>query len=128
MENITNTQSNSQFDSILSLAPEDLLSWLQDNFMEDIPTSVTSVEELKKAGEMLGKLTNIYSYLVSMSLFAKLKIREARKNKDDKEEIDKCVDRKEIISSFADTIKCQYNAISRMITVKKQIDDEMKMI
>ena len=76
----------------------------------------------------MGKLTNIYSYLVSLSLFAKLKVREAKKDKTNKEEIDKAVDRKEIITSYADIIKCQYNAVSRMVTVKKQIDDEMHMI
>ena len=61
-------------------------------------------------------------------MFAKLKVREAKKDKENKENIDKAVDRKEIINSYADVIKCQYNAVSRMVTVKKQIDEEMKMI
>ena len=122
------TNNTAQFNNLLSLEPGELLIWLENNFREDIPTSITNKEDLKKAGELLGKTTNIYSYLVSLSLFAKLKVREAKKNKIDKDEIDKCVDRKEIITQFAETIKCQYNAISRMVTVKKQIDDEMKMI
>lgn len=126
--NLEDTQNVAHYNSILSLEPQELLMWLNETFMEEIPTSVTSIDELKKAGAMLGKLTNIYSYLTAMSLFAKLKVREAKKNKIDKEEIDKCVDRKEIIASFAETVKCQYTAISRMITVKKQIDDEMRML
>lgn len=123
-----NQQNIGQFDNILSLDPDDLLIWLQNNYSEDIPTSITSVDDLKHAGEMLGKLTNIYSYLVSLSLFAKLRVRENKKNKVEKEEVDKSVDRKEIITTFAENIKMQYTAISRMITVKKQIDDEMRMI
>ena len=120
--------NNSQFENILSLDPADLLAWLNDNYLETIPTTVTNVEDLKRSGELLGKLTNIYSYLTSLALFAKLKVREVKKDKANKEEIDKAIDRKEIINSFAEMIKCQYNAVSRMVTVKKQIDDEMRMI
>lgn len=120
--------NTSQFENILSLDPEDLLQWLNSNFLEDIPIAINNVEDLKNAGVLLGKLTNIYSYLVSLSMFAKLKVREAKKDKENKENIDKAVDRKEIINSYADVIKCQYNAVSRMVTVKKQIDEEMKMI
>ena len=120
--------NTAQFENILSLDPEDLLHWLNENFLEEVPIAIDNTDDLKKAGILLGKLTNIYSYLVSLSMFAKLKVREAKKNKDNKEEIDKAVDRKEIINSYADIIKCQYNAISRMVTVKKQIDEEMKMI
>ena len=120
--------NNSQFENILSLDPADLLAWLNDNYLETIPTTVTNVEDLKRSGELLGKLTNIYSYLTSLALFAKLKVREVKKDKTNKEEIDKAIDRKEIINSFAEMIKCQYNAVSRMVTVKKQIDDEMRMI
>jgi hypothetical protein len=121
-------RNTDQFENILSLDPEDLLQWLNSNFLEDIPVTVTNIEDLKKAGQMLGELTNIYSYLVSLSLFAKLKVREVKRNKESKDVIDKAVDRKEIINSFADTIKCKYNAVSRMVTVKKQIDEEIKMI
>ena len=121
-------KANAQFENILSLDPADLLAWLNDNYLETIPTTVTNIEDLKRSGELLGKLTNIYSYLTSLALFAKLKVREVKKDKTNKEEIDKAVDRKEIINSFAEMIKCQYNAVSRMVTVKKQIDEEMRMI
>lgn len=120
--------NTAQFENILSLDPEDLLQWLNSTFLEDIPIAINNTEDLKKAGVLLGKLTNIYSYLVSLSMFAKLKVREAKKDKENKENIDKAIDRKEIINSYADIIKCQYNAVSRMVTVKKQIDEEMKMI
>ena len=123
MENNT-----AQFENILKMEPADLLIWLEENCSEEIPTTVTNIEDLKRAGELLGKLTNIYSYLVSLGMFAKLQVRETKKDKTNKEEIDKSVDRKDIINSYAEVVKCKYNAVSRMVTVKKQIDDEMKMI
>ena len=45
-----------------------------------------------------------------------------------KEEINDCIDRRDILDSFANTVKLQYTAVSRMITVKKQVDDELKML
>ena len=84
MDNINNTV---QYDNVLTLEPEDLVHWLNDNFAEDIPTSVSTVDDLKKAGELLGKLANIYSYLSTLALYAKLKTREAKKDKGNKEEI-----------------------------------------
>ena len=125
---IYNTSDSSQFDNILSLEPGELLIWLEQNFHDDIPTEISTKEDLKRAGELLGKTTNIYSYLSSLTLYAKLKVREAKRDKLDKDEIDKCIDRRDIIAQYADTLKFQYNAISRMITVKKQIDDEARMI
>ena len=125
MDNINNTV---QYDNVLTLEPEDLVHWLNDNFAEDIPTSVSTVDDLKKAGELLGKLANIYSYLSTLALYAKLKTREAKKDKGNKEEIDKAVDRKEIINSYVDMAKFRYTALSRMINVKKQIYDEMNFI
>ena len=125
MDNINNTV---QYDNVLTLEPEDLVHWLNDNFAEDIPTSVSTVDDLKKAGELLGKLANISYYLSTLALYAKLKTREAKKDKGNKEEIDKAVDRKEIINSYVDMAKFRYTALSRMITVKKQIDDEMNFI
>ena len=38
-------------------------------YPEYAPTTVTNIEDLKRSGELLGKLTNIYSYLTSLALY-----------------------------------------------------------
>lgn len=116
------------FNTLHNMAPKDLLNWLNETYMFQIPTTLENVDDLKDAGILLGKLTNIYSYLMSMATFAKLAVRESRKRKLPKEVIDDCIDRRDVIDNYTDIIKTQYTAVSRMITVKKQIDDELKMI
>jgi hypothetical protein len=116
------------YEDISQMSPRDLAIWLNNNYLIEIPTTLETCEDLKKAGVLLGKLTNVYSYIISMTTFAKLSVREAKRKKLDKELIDDCMDRKNVLEDFANTLKLQYTAISRMITVKKQIDDEMKMI
>lgn len=123
-----NSNSTIHSETLLNLEPSALLQWLNENYLEDVPPAISTVDDLKNAGILLGRLTNTYSYLVSLSLYAKLKVREVKRNKEEKEIIDNAIDRKEIINSFTDIIKCQYNAVSRMVTVKKQVDEEMKMI
>lgn len=121
----TNTPIDKTF---LEIEPEELLCWLNDNFNDDVPIALNTTQDLKNAGELLGKLMNVYSYLNSLSLHARLQVRTLKKNKADKEEIDKAIDRKEILSSYADTVKLRYSAVSRMITVRKQVEDELKML
>ena len=123
-----NKNKNLNYMDVLSMDPKSLMIWLESNFSCDIPTTIETVDDLKNAGMLLGKLTNIYSYLMSMSTFAKLSVRESKKSGLSKDDINECIDRRDILDSYAATIKMQYTAISRMITVKKQIDEEMKMI
>ena len=113
---------------LLQLNPMELGTWLAKNYLFQIPVSINTVDDLKIAGELLGRLTNSYSYINTASTFANMAVRDAKRKKLDKQNIDDCISRRDLLETFADTIKAQYNAVSRMITVKKQMDDEMRMI
>ena len=65
---------------------------------------------------------------MSVYLYSKLAVREAKKNNLSKDEINNCIDRRDILKDFAEVLKLKYTAISRMITVKKQVDEELKML
>lgn len=123
-----NEDKNITYSNLLNMKPKDLMIWIEKNYSCDIPTVIETVDDLKNAGVLLGKLTNIYSYLMSMATFAKLSVRESKKMGLTKDEVNDCIDRRDILDNYAATVKMQYTAISRMITVKKQIDEEMKMI
>jgi hypothetical protein len=114
--------------NILNMEPELLAKWIESNFIKEIPISLETADDLKNAGLLLGKLTNIYAYLMSLSTYAKLMVKEEKRKGSKKEDVDKCISRRDIIDDHVSIIKMQYNAVSRMITVKKQIDDEMRMI
>lgn len=112
---------------IFSMDPELLLLELSTRVPSHIPISIDTVEDMAEAGKLLGKYASWYSYLMSMSLAAKLKKRALKQEKADKKEIEDALSREEVFSSYADIVKASYNAISRMFTVKQQINDELKM-
>ena len=76
---------------------------------------------------MLGRLTNAYSYVMQLSIQAKRAIREAKRAKKSKDEIDDAIDRKAVIDGFVDIISMQYKAISRIVTIRQQENEELKM-
>ena len=112
---------------LLNLTPLDLANWLHARYLFVLPTSVETVEDLRQANELLSKLTNTFAYIESVRTFASIYVREGKKKKLDKEIIDDRISRRDVLDTFANMLKAQYNAMSRMITVKKQIDEEMNM-
>lgn len=113
---------------ILKLKPQELLLWLNKNCSVIIPERIESAEDLKFSGELIGKITGYYSFLMSIYLNAKIEVRMAKREKLPKEEIEEYIDRRDILKEYTDMLKLQYTSISRMITVKKQVDEELKML
>ena len=137
---------------LLNMDPIELVDWLNQEFKIELPVTLETIEQMKEAGQLLSKTINIYSYLMSMSSYAKIAVRdkkresdkhakELKSNKDKakeeeltyianktKKDYENMVDRKEAIENAADIANKQYNAISRMITVKKEINAELQML
>lgn len=116
------------YQEILKMEPKSLMNWLVENFKTEIPIQLDTVQDMETAGRLLGKLTNQYAYLVSLATYAKLAVREEkRKGASNKVASDNMIDRRDAIQNMADIIKMQYQAVSRMITVKKEINAELHM-
>lgn len=127
--------------NIINSDPFELLDWAKENFSYEVPSGINSVSDMGRVGTLLGMLTNEYSYLISLttelalySKMAKLNVPTKPKNADDmpyyiekKEEAEIMEQRKKVISCFADILKQQYNAVSRMLTVYTQSQEELKM-
>ena len=63
-----------------------------------------------------------------MSVYAKNAVRvEKRKGKDNKETYEDMIDRENAIHSSADNIKMLYNCLSRLITIKQEINKEINI-
>lgn len=121
----TNNTANS---GLLAMEPSELLEYLTREFSVEIPMNIESVEDLNNAGTLLGKCASNYSYLITQAMIAKLVKRNLKQEKADKAEVDRALSREEILTMFADITKTSYNAISRMITVRSQAAEEMKML
>mgnify|MGYP003312398494 CR=1 FL=1 len=86
------------------------------------------IQEIQMQKEDYAEMTELYLRQILISLHRYLSHTNKIDNSQMVEEIDKAIDRKEILSSYADTVKLRYNAVSRMITVRKQVEDELKML
>lgn len=112
---------------ILSMAPLDLVAWLDDNFLKSLPMPENTAEFVKNKCLLAG-LANTYAYLVSLHSVAQIMVRDAKEQGLPKAHINNAIDRRDIIEHVMDAVKMQYNAFSRMITVQQQADNEARMM
>ena len=109
--------------TLLEMPPTELLEYMQKNYLLDLPAQMDNIETMNYVSSLLSVTTSNYAFLTNLTMLAKLKKREAKREKKSKEECEDALSREEI----ADISKAYYNALSRMLTVKQQINQEMKM-
>ena len=116
------------YDTILYMDVKELIAWLDKEFVIILPENLHTVEALEQAEEMFSKLGNQYAYLSTLSSYAKVYVRELKRNKDNpKEMIEDMIDRKEAISRTMDVVDNLKSTLSRMLTTKQEIDKELNM-
>ena len=111
-------------EELLQEDPNVLMELFQKEYTCQVPENA---DDLRQAAMMLGRLTNAYSFVMQLSIQAKRAIREAKRAKKSKDEIDDAIDRKAVIDGFVDIISMQYKAISRIVTIRQQENEELKM-
>ena len=114
-------------EEVLGMELNDLNKWLE-TFRVEIPSIIETIEDMQQAARLLARLTNIYSYFMSLGVYAKIAVRaEKKKGKENKEVYELMIDRQYAISSAIDTTKMAYNCLSRLITIKQEINKEINM-
>ena len=111
----------------MEMPPLALNQYLQENYKIEIPEAMHTAEDLKKAGELLSKYSSLYAYFSQMALTAKIMKRNLKAEKKDRQMINDALSREEIFSLYADLLKQAYNTISRMVTIKLAVNEELKM-
>ena len=81
---------------------------------------------MRKASKMISRAIGNYSYLSSLLAYLKIKVRQEKRNKN-KEIYEDLIDKREVVQEMVDATKMLYNGISRMVTIKIEIDKEMNM-
>lgn len=114
------------FQTLLEKDSMSLFSWLIENFKVELPAQICSSKDMEQAGELLLKLSSYYAYLLSLSSYAKIKVREAKRS-GDKTTHEDMIDKKDTIQSMTDIIKQQYVALSRAVTIHIENNAELKM-
>lgn len=131
MEDKKKKLSDYKTDELFELDPYELTELLNEEFGFHLSVEdgmIETADDLKKAGMLMTRLANTFPYLAYLSSIAKIKVRKAKRDKNvKKDEIDDAIDRKEAISNITEAVYMQYNAISRLVTVKQQINEELRM-
>lgn len=115
------------YEELLSMSPLELLDYLKNEFMIDTPIEIVSVEDMDKCSRLLLRLSGAYSYLITLSSYAKIKTREMKRG-GDKALYEDMVDRKEVIQNMTDMVKQAYTGISRAVTIHIENNHELKTL
>lgn len=118
---------NVSINEIAETDPFELNIWLHTTFKNDMPVSIESVADMQILAQMLGILTNQYSYLMAVLSFLKIMAKDEKAKDKNSAEAEKMMMRRDCFQTMADIVKQQYSAASRILTVKQEINKEMAM-
>ena len=113
-------------EELLSMPPEELMAAASNRFKLDLPPSIDTVDNLNKLAKLLSKSISEYSYLINMAQIARMRKRALKRSGADKFTVEDALTREEIFTNYAEIMKAAYQAASRMITVKQEINEELK--
>ena len=118
---------NKSYQEVLIMNPDALEDWLSEYTIE-IPTAIETIEDMQLASRLLSRLASSYVYLNSLGVYAKNAVRrEKKKGKENKEVYEALIDRQNAIDTTTESVKMLYNCLSRLITIKQEINREINM-
>lgn len=107
---------------LLKMEPVDLALFLVDNYSFEVPSEVN-----QEINQLLSDISNAYSFVQTLLMFAQMDVRTKRRTSI-KVDIEDAIDKRDAIETFCNTLKLQYNATSRLVTIKQQSLDEVKLL
>ena len=113
-------------EELLSMPPEELMAAASNRFKLDLPPSIDTVDNLNKLAKLMSKSISEYSYLINMAQIARMRKRALKRSGADKFTVEDALTREEIFTNYAEIMKAAYQAASRMITVKQEINEGLK--
>lgn len=117
-----------QPNNLFTMSNTEIIDKLRGTIIEDIPRGIKTEEDLRRLEYLLGKLANDYVYLISMTNYARNYVRQLkRKGKEYQVEYEDMMDKRESLESIASAVKLQYQAVSRMLTIKIELEEENRM-
>ena len=112
---------------IYNFSPKELEEILRvGNFIGFIPQKVDTPESMDAIANLLPSIVNKYSFLMSALSSLKVSIR-SEKRTGNKETAEDLIDKQTILSNAVDILKMQQKTLSRVITIKQMVNEEMKM-
>lgn len=111
---------------LFNLQIDELISYLNKLSKIELPKQVETIDDLQFASRALGKLGPLYSWFVNMEMLANITKKQHKKT--NKEKYEEAMMKENIFSSYAKQVNIMYNTVSRMVTIKQQINQELRML
>ena len=112
---------------LIAMSPIDMIKYLTTTFDLTTPSSIETIEDMEEAAALLSRFTADYTYLTQLTLLANIKKQEARRSGVTARELDDAFMREQILDKFADLAKTAYQTTSRLLTIKQQINLELRL-
>lgn len=112
---------------MLQMDPQNLLNYIASSCVVTIPISVETEEEERVAADSLAKASAYYSFLSPLRMQARIMKRMLKRQKADPAIVEDMLTREEIFGSQMDLMQQCYNTVSRLFTVKAQMNKEYDM-
>ena len=121
------------YKELSKMEPEQLYDYLANDFLEDVPSRIETVEDMIAVQRLFPVITNRYSFVAQALAFVKLETRRLKAVKDmektpeSKSEYEDMISKRDVIQTVADILDFQYKSMSRAITVRQEINREINM-
>lgn len=115
-------------EQMLKLEPDVLLKYLTENYTVDMPISIDTKEQVKKASEEMAKASAYYAFLTPLKLQANILKRVLKNKKEDKILIEDMLVRETIIDAHMSVMRQSYDTISRLFTIRYKEQEEIRMM
>lgn len=112
---------------LINMDPLQLQNYLSSAYTISIPPQIETPDDMTKAAKLLSRATSYYSFFENMRIRARIEKRMMKRAKCDTQLIEDMLMREEIFEVHAKTMNQAYTTISRMITVKQQVNFELRM-
>lgn len=103
--------------SLLTMSAEEIVRAVSKRVLSDIPEGSSNDGDLRQIEHALGRLANDYSYVIGILSYSRNYVRQLKRS-GDKEMYEDMMDKKSALEDISSAIKLQYQAVSRMLTVR----------
>lgn len=113
-------------DELLKMQPMELISVLNAEVHFSSMPSLDDEAAYATANELLNQATAYICYFKQMETAARIRKREAKRNKEDAAEIDRCMGVEEVFETFKRIAEQQFELVTKSFTSKRLVLEEFK--
>lgn len=114
--------------NLVTMSVPEIISAISERVLSGIPEGINmnNPDEVSRAEQALGRLPNDYAYVVELLSYSRHYVRVAKRN-GQKVEYEDLMDKRDALESIASAIKLQWQGVSRMLTMKLEVDESEGM-